>query len=118
MKGQLPACILFDLDGTLVDSLPGIEFSVREAFIQCELPLKKKVCENWLDRQSGQFFPGRVTFRTKAAWMCSRAHSALVMTPKVGEKQRVFPMLTESCGECANAAIVYLLFPTSRGMLL
>lgn len=42
MKGQLPACILFDLDGTLVDSLPGIEFSVREAFSQCKLPLAKK----------------------------------------------------------------------------
>lgn len=42
MKGQLPACILFDLDGTLVDSLPGIEFSVRQAFSQCKLPLAKK----------------------------------------------------------------------------
>ena len=39
MNGQLPACILFDLDGTLVDSLPGIEFSVREAFKSCRLPL-------------------------------------------------------------------------------
>ncbi len=42
MKGHLPTCILFDLDGTLVDSLPGIEFSVREAFSQCNLPLEKK----------------------------------------------------------------------------
>ena len=39
MTGQLPACILFDLDGTLVDSLPGIEFSVREAFRACQLPM-------------------------------------------------------------------------------
>lgn len=42
MNVSLPACILFDLDGTLVDSLPGIEFSVREAFSTCELPLPKK----------------------------------------------------------------------------
>lgn len=42
MKGSLPACILFDLDGTLVDSLPGIEFSVREAFSRCKLPLRKE----------------------------------------------------------------------------
>jgi phosphoglycolate phosphatase len=42
MNGQLPHCILFDLDGTLVDSLPGIEFSVGEAFSRCNLPLAKK----------------------------------------------------------------------------
>jgi phosphoglycolate phosphatase len=42
MNGQLPDCILFDLDGTLVDSLPGIEFSVGEAFSRCNLPLAKK----------------------------------------------------------------------------
>jgi phosphoglycolate phosphatase len=30
---------LFDLDGTLVDSLPGIEFSVRAAFRACGIPL-------------------------------------------------------------------------------
>jgi phosphoglycolate phosphatase len=41
MIGHLPGCILFDLDGTLVDSLPGIEFSVREAFSSCKLPLPK-----------------------------------------------------------------------------
>jgi phosphoglycolate phosphatase len=39
MSRGLPACILFDLDGTLVDSLPGIEFSIREAFHACHLPL-------------------------------------------------------------------------------
>jgi phosphoglycolate phosphatase len=32
MNGSLPPFILFDLDGTLLDSLPGITFSVREAF--------------------------------------------------------------------------------------
>jgi phosphoglycolate phosphatase len=42
MIGHLPACILFDLDGTLVDSLPGIEFSVREAFSACKLSLPKE----------------------------------------------------------------------------
>jgi|SRR5271165_3609900 len=42
MNGDLPACILFDLDGTLVDSLPGIEFSVREAFSVCRLPLPRE----------------------------------------------------------------------------
>lgn len=29
---RLPQCILFDQDGTLLDSIPGIEFSVRAAF--------------------------------------------------------------------------------------
>lgn len=29
---KLPQCVLFDLDGTLQDSIPGIEFSVRAAF--------------------------------------------------------------------------------------
>lgn len=42
MNFQLPSCILFDLDGTLLDSLPGIEFSVREAFKTCKLPLPQK----------------------------------------------------------------------------
>jgi phosphoglycolate phosphatase len=34
-----PGCILFDLDGTLLDSLPGIEFSVHAAFAACHLPI-------------------------------------------------------------------------------
>jgi phosphoglycolate phosphatase len=29
---RLPSCVLFDLDGTILDSLPGIEASVRAAF--------------------------------------------------------------------------------------
>ena len=41
MTGQLPQWILFDLDGTLLDSLPGIEFSVRAAFRACRFPLLK-----------------------------------------------------------------------------
>jgi len=32
--------IIFDLDGTLIDSLPGIEFSVREAFATLNLPIR------------------------------------------------------------------------------
>lgn len=39
MIDSLPGCVLFDLDGTIVDSLPGIEFSVREAFSACKLPV-------------------------------------------------------------------------------
>jgi phosphoglycolate phosphatase len=39
MITPLPGSILFDLDGTLLDSLPGIEFSVRAAFASCGLPL-------------------------------------------------------------------------------
>lgn len=37
MSQRLPACLLFDLDGTLLDSLPGIEYSARAAFAQCGL---------------------------------------------------------------------------------
>lgn len=40
MSFRLPACLIFDLDGTIVDSLPGIEFSVRAAFDHCRLPLQ------------------------------------------------------------------------------
>jgi phosphoglycolate phosphatase len=39
MSFELPPCILFDLDGTLVDSFPGIEFSVRKALAICGVPL-------------------------------------------------------------------------------
>jgi phosphoglycolate phosphatase len=35
---RLPQWILFDLDGTLLDSLPGIESSVRAAFTTCRMP--------------------------------------------------------------------------------
>lgn len=36
---RLPDCVLFDLDGTILDSLPGIEASVRAAFVACDLPV-------------------------------------------------------------------------------
>lgn len=36
---RLPRCVLFDLDGTILDSLPGIESSVRAAFAGCDLPV-------------------------------------------------------------------------------
>jgi phosphoglycolate phosphatase len=39
MSLRLPGCVLFDLDGTLLDSLPGIEYSARSAFAQCGLPI-------------------------------------------------------------------------------
>ena len=35
---NLPEAIFFDLDGTLLDSLPGIEFSIEQAFLSCGLP--------------------------------------------------------------------------------
>ena len=38
MNDVLPGCIMFDLDGTLLDSLPGIEHSVRAAYLSCHLP--------------------------------------------------------------------------------
>ena len=37
---RLPACLLFDLDGTILDSLPGVEYSVRAAFESCGLTLR------------------------------------------------------------------------------
>lgn len=36
---QLPDTVLFDLDGTLLDSLPGIQYSIVEAFRTCGLPM-------------------------------------------------------------------------------
>ena len=37
MTLRLPPCLLIDLDGTLLDSLPGIEYSARAAFAACGL---------------------------------------------------------------------------------
>ena len=39
MSLRLPECVLFDLDGTLLDSLPGIAHSVRAAFEACGLAM-------------------------------------------------------------------------------
>lgn len=39
---RLPKCVLFDLDGTILDSLPGIESSVRAAFADCDLPVPEE----------------------------------------------------------------------------
>jgi phosphoglycolate phosphatase len=36
---RLPRCIFFDLDGTLLDSLPGITHSLKQAFEACSLPM-------------------------------------------------------------------------------
>src|ERR1700754_2621327 len=37
---NLPQAIFFDLDGTLLDSLPGIIFSIEQAFLTCDLPMR------------------------------------------------------------------------------
>jgi phosphoglycolate phosphatase len=37
---HLPQAMFFDLDGTLLDSLPGIAFSVEQAFVTCGLPMR------------------------------------------------------------------------------
>ena len=37
---NLPQAIFFDLDGTLLDSLPGIAFSIEQAFLACDLPMQ------------------------------------------------------------------------------
>jgi phosphoglycolate phosphatase len=36
---HLPQAFFFDLDGTLLDSLPGISFSIEQAFTACGLPM-------------------------------------------------------------------------------
>lgn len=48
MSVMLPGCLIFDLDGTLVDSLPGIEFSVRAAFSSCKLPPIHDSLRDWI----------------------------------------------------------------------
>ncbi len=37
---NLPEALLFDLDGTLLDSLPGIEFSIEQSFKVCGLKMR------------------------------------------------------------------------------
>jgi phosphoglycolate phosphatase len=37
---HLPQALFFDLDGTLLDSLPGIAFSIEQAFSACGLPMQ------------------------------------------------------------------------------
>src|SRR5437763_3000725 len=37
---HLPQALFFDLDGTLLDSLPGISFSIQQAFAACGLPMQ------------------------------------------------------------------------------
>lgn len=41
MRMLPPACLLFDLDGTILDSLPGVEYAVKVAFDSCGIPLRK-----------------------------------------------------------------------------
>src|ERR1700753_2531652 len=40
LTSHLPHAIFFDLDGTLLDSLPGIAFSIEQAFATCGLPMQ------------------------------------------------------------------------------
>jgi phosphoglycolate phosphatase len=39
MSLVLPRMVVFDLDGTILDSVAGIEFSIRKAFESCGIPL-------------------------------------------------------------------------------
>jgi phosphoglycolate phosphatase len=45
---RLPQCILFDLDGTLLDSIPGIEYSVRAAFAAAGLDDRELDLRQWI----------------------------------------------------------------------
>lgn len=45
---RLPECVLFDLDGTLLDSIPGIEFSVRAAFEAAGLDFRGIGLREWI----------------------------------------------------------------------
>jgi phosphoglycolate phosphatase len=45
---RLPRCILFDLDGTLLDSIPGIEYSVRAAFAAAGLDDRELDLRQWI----------------------------------------------------------------------
>jgi phosphoglycolate phosphatase len=40
LTSHLPQAIFFDLDGTLLDSLPGIAFSIEQAFVACGMPMQ------------------------------------------------------------------------------
>jgi phosphoglycolate phosphatase len=40
LLSHLPQAIFFDLDGTLLDSLPGIMFSIEEAFAACGIAMQ------------------------------------------------------------------------------
>ena len=40
LTSHLPQAIFFDLDGTLLDSLPGIMFSIEQAFLACGLSMR------------------------------------------------------------------------------
>jgi phosphoglycolate phosphatase len=37
---HIPQALFFDLDGTLLDSLPGIAFSIEQAFAACSMPMR------------------------------------------------------------------------------
>jgi len=45
---RLPQCVLFDLDGTLLDSIPGIAYSVKAAFDAAGLPERSVDLRQWI----------------------------------------------------------------------
>lgn len=47
--GKLPAAILFDLDGTLIDSLPDLALAIDATLQEFELPLAgENLCRDWV----------------------------------------------------------------------
>ncbi len=63
---RLPGVILFDLDGTLLDSLPGIEHAILEAFSVCGLEVGERNLRSLIGPP----------IRTILSRMCSPADSA------------------------------------------
>ena len=45
---RIPQCLLFDQDGTLFDSIPGIEYSVRAAFAAAGLDDSELDLRRWI----------------------------------------------------------------------
>ena len=89
MSSRLPQWILFDLDGTLLDSLPGIESSVRAAFTACGMPqlhtnLRKMIGPpiRAILRQAGEI-------QDEKSLDCLEREFRLIMTRRVGAKPSV-----------------------------
>ena len=74
----LPALCLFDLDGTLIDSEPGVVLSIRRAFEQIGAPVPEAdVLRSWIGPSFQQSFPtvlGEDMARTEAAIAAYRDH--------------------------------------------
>ena len=86
--------IVFDLDGTLVDSLPGIEWSAREALAACGAgPLLRD-----LGPLLGSPKPQASTL--PIGWMRWSAHSATATIPKVGARPSAFQAHSKPLSNC------------------